>query len=430
MKKLLLSVFAFAFATVIMAQGTTNIKPAALAFKVSYIDFKKTNLTEGLTKNTTALGLQYYKGISKHFDFVTNLDFALLKYPFYTSLKIPKATSDELYSAIDFSVNYKFLTDDHKVVPYATLGYGVGYVASSYFTAYAPMGLGLQIKANEGSFIHLSSTYRAEASSPLTKMHFSHAISYSFPIKGKEKKAIALPPAPVAVDSDNDGVVDSLDKCPGVAGVAKYNGCPIPDTDNDGINDELDKCPGVAGVAKYNGCPIPDTDKDGINDEQDKCPTVPGLSRYNGCPIPDTDNDGVNDEVDKCPTVAGIAANNGCEDVQPLFTKVAANLKFATGKSVLSTKILANLDAVVAAMNLYPNVTVAVGGHTDNTGAERINKKLSNQRAALVAKYLVKKGIDKGRISQAGYAATMPIADNKTKAGRAQNRRVDMEVKY
>jgi hypothetical protein len=135
MKKVLLSVFAFAFATAIIAQGTTNIKPAALAFKVSYLDFKKTNLTEGLTKNTTSVGLQYFKGISKHFDFMTNLDLGLLKYPFYTSLKIPKATSDELYSAIDFSVNYKFLTDDHKVVPYATLGYGVGYVASSYFTA-------------------------------------------------------------------------------------------------------------------------------------------------------------------------------------------------------------------------------------------------------------------------------------------------------
>jgi hypothetical protein len=56
----------------------------------------------------------------------------------------------------------------------------------------------------------------------------------------------------------------------------------------------------VPGLAKYEGCPIPDTDKDAINDEEDKCPTVAGVARYNGCPVPDTDGDGVNDEEDKC----------------------------------------------------------------------------------------------------------------------------------
>ena len=431
MKKIFSTVLAIACSTVMFAQQTPTIKPAALAIKVSVLDFKKTNQTEGLTKTAASLGVQYYKGISKHIDFVTNLDFALLKYPFYTSLKVPKATSDELYAAIDFGGNYKFLTDDHKVVPYVTAGIGVGYVGASYWTAYAPVGLGLQFKANHGSFFHITSSYRAEVNpTELTKMHFNHAISYSFPIKGKDKKAIELPPAPLAIDSDNDGVDDTMDKCPGVAGVAKYGGCPVPDTDNDGINDENDKCPGVSGLAKYAGCPVPDTDKDGINDEQDKCPTVSGLSRYNGCPIPDTDKDGINDEQDKCPTVAGIAENNGCADLQPIFSLAADKLKFATGKSFLSTTTLANLDAVVATMKAYPNTTVAIGGHTDNTGAEKINKKLSHQRAAMVSNYLVKKGIEASRVSSDGYAATMPIADNATKVGRAQNRRAELKVKY
>ncbi len=402
MKKILSTIFAIVCTTVMFAQQAPTIKPAALAIKVSVLDFKKTNQTEGLTKTAASLGLQYYKGVSKHIDFVTNLDFALLKYPFYTSLKVPKATSNELYAAIDFGGNFKFLTDDHKVVPYVTAGIGVGYVGASYWTAYAPVGLGLQFKANHGSFFHITSSYRAEVNpTELTKMHFNHAISYSFPLKGKDKKAIELPPAPLAIDGDNDGVDDSIDKCPGVAGLAKYGGCPVPDTDNDGVNDENDKCPGVAGLAKYAGCPVPDTDKDGINDEQDKCPTV-----------------------------AGIAENNGCADLQPIFSLAADKLKFATGKSFLSTATLANLDAVVETMKAYPNTTVVIGGHTDNTGAEKINKKLSHQRAAMVSNYLVKKGIETSRISSDGYAATMPIADNATKVGRSQNRRAELKVKY
>lgn len=115
-----------------------------------------------------------------------------------------------------------------------------------------------------------------------------------------------------ALDTDGDGIVDSLDKCPTIAGLAKYNGCPIPDSDSDGVNDEVDKCPTIPGLAKYNGCPIPDSDSDGVNDEVDKCPTVKGFARYNGCPIPDSDSDGVNDEMDKCPTLAGPASNGGC----------------------------------------------------------------------------------------------------------------------
>ncbi|MFY8167095.1 MAG: OmpA family protein [Sediminibacterium sp.] len=431
MKKILLTIFSIAFASVIIAQEASTIKPAAIALKVSLLDFKKTNQTEGLTKTAVSIGFQYYKGISKHFDFVSNLDLSLLKYPFYTSSKIPKSTLNEVYAAIDFGANYKFLTDDHKVVPYATAGIGAGYVNSSYWTPYVPVGLGLQIKANNGSFFHITSTYRAELNpTELTKMHFSHGISYSFPIKGKDKKAIELPPAPVAADSDNDGVIDELDKCPTKGGSAKYNGCPVPDTDNDGVNDDNDKCPGVAGTIKYNGCPVPDTDNDGINDETDKCPSVAGLGRYNGCPIPDTDKDGVNDEQDKCPTIAGILANNGCSDLQPLFSDAADKLKFMTGKAFLSTKVLANLDAVIAEMKSNENLTVFVSGHTDNTGAEKVNKKLSHTRASVVANYLEKKGIAKTRILQDGFAATRPIADNTTPAGRAKNRRADLEVKY
>jgi len=429
MKKIILMLLVSVSSLTVIGQDTASIKPASIAFKVGLFNFKKTPLTENASQTVIQGGVQYFKGITQHLDLMVNLDFANLKYPFYTSSKIGIAKKNEMYTAFDASLNYKLLTDENKLVPYLSAGLGVASINNAYYTAYAPVGLGLQIKAKQGSFINILSTYRAEASA-FTKMHFNHSISYSLPLKLREKKPVMLPPAPVVADIDDDGVVGSDDDCPNASGLVKYHGCPVPDTDSDGINDENDKCPTAEGAIKYKGCPIPDVDKDGINDETDKCPTAEGLSRYEGCPIPDTDKDGVNDEQDKCPSIPGIMGNNGCADVQPLANEISSQLKFESGKVNLRKKIYIGVDSLVVFMQENPNTSLFISGHTDNTGTLKINQKLSLQRAMVVSNYLIKKGIDKKRISQKGFADTRPIADNKTLKGRALNRRVDIEVVY
>ena len=429
MKKIILMLLVSVSSLTVIGQDTASIKTASIAFKVGLFNFKKTPLTENASQTTIQGGVQYFKGITQHLDLMVNLDFANLKYPFYTSSKIDVAKNNEMYTAFDASLNYKLLTDENKLVPYVTAGLGVASINNAYYTAYAPVGLGLQIKAKQGSFINILSTYRAEASA-LTKMHYNHSISYSLPLKLREKKPVMLPPAPVVADIDDDGVVGSNDDCPNASGLVKYRGCPVPDTDSDGINDENDKCPTAEGAIKYKGCPIPDVDKDGINDEADKCPTAEGLSRYEGCPIPDTDKDGVNDEQDKCPSTPGIMGNNGCADLQPLANEISSQLKFESGKVNLRKKIYIGVDSLVVFMQENPNASLFISGHTDNTGTLKINQKLSLQRAMVVSNYLIKKGIDKKRISQKGFADTRPIADNKTSKGRALNRRVDIEVVY
>ena len=88
------------------------------------------------------------------------------------------------------------------------------------------------------------------------------------------------------IDSDDDGVIDQLDKDPNTpVGVQVYgNGVPI-DSDADGVPDYLDKCVFVKGLKDNNGCPfISDQDRDGIADKDDKCPEVKGLEMYQGCP--------------------------------------------------------------------------------------------------------------------------------------------------
>ena len=429
MKKTIVFILASLFSLSVMGQDTASIKGSSIAFKMGLFNFKKTPVTDNASELAIQGGLQYFKGIAKHLDLMMNLDFTSLKYPFYTSSKIGIAKKNEMYTALDASLNYKLLTDENKLVPYISAGLGIASINNSYYTAYAPVGVGIQIKAKQGSFINILSTYRAEASA-LTKTHYNHSISYSLPLKLRERRPVMIPPAPVVADNDDDGVVGSEDDCPNASGLSKYHGCPVPDTDTDGINDENDKCPTAEGLVKYKGCPIPDVDKDGINDEADQCPDAKGLSRYEGCPIPDTDKDGVNDEEDKCPSIPGIMGNNGCADLQPLMNEISSQLKFESGKVNLSKRIYIGVDSLVVLMQNNANLTLIITGHTDNTGTLKINEKLSLQRAMVVSNYLIKKGIDKKRISQKGFADTRPIADNKTLKGRAQNRRVDIEVVY
>jgi outer membrane protein OmpA-like peptidoglycan-associated protein len=226
-------------------------------------------------------------------------------------------------------------------------------------------------------------------------------------------------------DTDSDGINDEEDKCPTVAGLAKYQGCPIPDRDKDGINDEEDKCPDVPGLPKYQGCPIPDTDKDGVNDEEDKCPQVPGLAKYQGCPIPDTDGDGINDEEDRCPTIPGTAENGGC----PAINFKATNVQFVSGSATLTSGAKNELNKLVKILNEdYPDIKLSIAGHTDNTGKPDKNQALSVARAESVKTYLTGKGVNESRLTASGFGQDQPIADNTTTSGKAKNRRVEFKV--
>lgn len=233
-------------------------------------------------------------------------------------------------------------------------------------------------------------------------------------------------------DQDGDGVADKVDKCPDVPGLKKYNGCPPPDRDGDGIPDDQDRCPDVAGKQKYGGCPIPDSDRDGVNDEEDKCPTLAGSPENNGCPLVDTDKDGIPDKEDKCPTLAGPKGSNGCPEIRKdLIDKVnyvARQIYFENGSEKLSPSSLKALNDVVEIMNTNPHLVMAIDGHTDNTGNAQRNLNLSAKRANAVKQFLVQKGINHLRLDASGFGQTKPIADNKTEAGRARNRRVELRL--
>ncbi|HTM11070.1 MAG TPA: OmpA family protein [Verrucomicrobiae bacterium] len=87
------------------------------------------------------------------------------------------------------------------------------------------------------------------------------------------------------------------------------------------------------------------------------------------------------------------------------------------------------LDRLIAFLKENSDKRVDLEGHTDSIGTEQYNQGLSERRAASVKDYLVKRGVDAGRISTRGFGKTKPIADNKTAEGRAKNRRVEIKIR-
>jgi outer membrane protein OmpA-like peptidoglycan-associated protein len=229
-------------------------------------------------------------------------------------------------------------------------------------------------------------------------------------------------------DADGDGIQDKLDACPNQAGDAKFNGCP--DTDGDGVSDKDDACPTTAGLAAFGGCP--DTDGDGVEDRKDKCPNLAGAIAGEGCP--DTDGDGVFNNIDKCPDVAGAVANKGCPEIKKeVIQKIALAAKginFETGKAVITAGSFKSLDDLVTLLNSYPGASVEIQGHTDNNGTPESNKTLSQDRANSVKRYLSAGGVSEARMTAIGYGQEVPLADNKTEAGKTKNRRVDFKLVY
>lgn len=103
-----------------------------------------------------------------------------------------------------------------------------------------------------------------------------------------------------------------------------------------------------------------------------------------------------------------------------------SDVLFTTAKWDIKPGAAKNLDRLVAFLKKYPNLTLFVEGHTDSVGKDDYNQDLSERRAGAVKDLLVARGIAAGRISAVGHGESLPVADNKTPAGRQQNRRVEI----
>ena len=114
---------------------------------------------------------------------------------------------------------------------------------------------------------------------------------------------------------------------------------------------------------------------------------------------------------------------NGLQAIKVTFPD---GILFATGKSDLNNTSIAELAKLAVSLKQNPDTDITINGHTDNTGSRAINEKLSLDRAKSVENFLVGQGLTVARFTVNGLAYDVPVADNSTAAGRAQNRRVEI----
>jgi OOP family OmpA-OmpF porin len=351
------------------------------------------------------------------------------------------------YYGLDVNIKYSFaeIVKSNWIEPSAHIGGGYTFFGDAS-AGTVNGGLGLTFWLTEGVGLQFQSIYKhsfddTRVANYDVPSHVQHFAGLTFKFGGK--------------DTDGDGIYDKDDACPEVKGLAQFKGCP--DSDGDGIQDSVDACKDEAGLAEFNGCPdtdgdgiinsedecvdvkgtkimkgCPDADGDGVADKDDNCPSVKGDKANGGCPWPDTDGDKVLDKDDKCPTVAGTVANNGCpevsEDTMKKLNDYGKTILFNSGKASFQKQTIPVLQAMTAILKEYPTAKFSLEGHTDNTGSDALNQKLSEERAAAVKSFLIENGIDASRLSSKGFGESMPIDSNKTSKGKANNRRVEVKL--
>jgi OOP family OmpA-OmpF porin len=215
------------------------------------------------------------------------------------------------------------------------------------------------------------------------------------------------------VGSDGNPVHDSFGNC-----VNALNGPDFPECRGEKPMPMPEPAPEAAS----------DSDGDGIPDAQDRCPGTQQGARVDssGCMmVSDSDGDGVADNRDLCSnTLRGARVNaSGCVD-----KLVVQNLMFATNTATLEPQSKAQLAGLVAKIKGNPAIRgMTITGYTDDRGAAAYNQSLSERRAEAVRSYFIEQGIDGNMVRAVGKGEANPIADNATAAGRAQNRRVEID---
>jgi outer membrane protein OmpA-like peptidoglycan-associated protein len=209
-------------------------------------------------------------------------------------------------------------------------------------------------------------------------------------------------------DTDLDSLIDGEE-------VLKHKTDPLKlDTDGDGLNDGEE-------VKKYNTDPVkPDTDEDGLKDGEE-------VLKFNTDPlVKDTDKGSVNDGIE---VKRGSNPKDPSDDVVKTgATFILEGITFDTNSDHISPDSETILNNGLNTLNMYSDIKVEIGGHTDNSGSRALNMDLSLRRANAVKSWLELKGIASERMTTKGYGPDKPRVPNTSMENMKQNRRIEFTV--
>jgi hypothetical protein len=192
MKKLLFSLIALGLIISAQAQTSMGGKKKSIAVRFNALDFgtgeKVQNGTIGSVLNskqwgqyastTKSLGVNYTSQYTDQVDIFANFDLGIVRKPLYAPNALRRSNEDVMTS-VESGVNIKMFKGDFRVNPYVTAGLGIRSFAFRDYSAYAPVGLGLQIKTCKGSNLNITTTYSTKMSKSFVPS-YNYGVSYSF----------------------------------------------------------------------------------------------------------------------------------------------------------------------------------------------------------------------------------------------------------
>ncbi len=318
--------------------------------------------------------------------------------PTHTSAVGGAASADVFW--LEPRLHLRLQLPGHRVVPFVLVGGGSTIAVSSARKTFDSdvlgggyVGAGVRFDSTKGFVLRFDARLEfVPGNIHAVTEEGEFGFGLEFPIGAPQKRVAAIV-APKPLDSDGDGIPDSVDQCP-------------------------DRPEDFDGFEDADGCPDIDNDRDGILDQFDKCPNVP--ETYNGF----EDEDGCPDTVPP--------------DVESLKGTIEG-LIYADGETAVHDTAKPQIQKIASIMKAHMNIKVVLIGYTDDREAAQfgqgdkpdvamLSADLSRARATAVKSALVDAGISAGRITVEGYGAEDPVSENDTPKHRLANRRVEIKL--
>lgn len=236
------------------------------------------------------------------------------------------------------------------------------------------------------------------------------------------------PAGNLKADTDGDGIKDSKDQCPEIAGIRKYKGCPMSAEDM-AAKAAAEKAERMEAEAAAKA--KADAEAKARAEAEAKRRAEAEAKRL--AEEAEARRIAAEAEAARMAEAEAAAAKAAAikardTEVRKVFDAALRGIQFNSAKYSFKQESYTVMDEVVSVMSRYSDIRVLIQGHTDSQGDDGRNKTLSENRANAVRDYLISKGVTEGRLVANGLGEDYPVADNKTSEGRANNRRVEFFI--